>query len=321
MLVCGLLAGCDTLPASVPPGQNAGQSGNLRVFTDENLLLLYGIGSLECLDSKNLPATYAPKGGPEPCLPGDRLKVAQRSLKAAPNTARASVGVQPSLAGQSPGADASRGAAARSYIGSAFFVSASGHVLTNAHVVAHCTTARLMLPGEAVPARIVARDPGGDLALLQAERAAPAVGRLRPTIRKGEPVAAYGYPLAGLLASGGNFTTGSVTALAGLRDDASRVQISAPIQPGNSGGPLLDESGNVVGVVVGKLDAMRVAQVVADLPQNVNFAVKGSVVTAFLEVHAVPYSKAQRAVRLSPSDVAARAREFSVRVECDRSTS
>ena len=60
----------------------------------------------------------------------------------------------------------------------------------------------------------------------------------------------------------------------GLLDDISQLQISAPIQPGNSGGPLLDEYGNVAGVVVAKLRALAVAKATGDIPQNVNFAVK-----------------------------------------------
>ena len=69
-------------------------------------------------------------------------------------------------------------------------------------------------------------------------------------------------------------STGIVSATVGLLDDISQLQISAPIQPGNSGGPLLDEYGNVAGVVVAKLRALAVAKATGDIPQNVNFAVK-----------------------------------------------
>src|ERR1700730_17779896 len=72
---------------------------------------------------------------------------------------------------------------------------------------------------------------------------------LRSGVHLGERVALFGFPLAGLLATSGNFTLGNVTAVAGLGDDTRIIQISASVQPGNSGGPLLDYSGNVVGVV------------------------------------------------------------------------
>jgi S1-C subfamily serine protease len=79
-------------------------------------------------------------------------------------------------------------------------------------------------------------------------------------------VIAYGFPLSGLLSSTGNATTGNISALGGIGDDPRHLQISAPVQPGNSGGPLVDMSGNVIGVIVSKLNALRVARVTADIP-------------------------------------------------------
>ena len=82
-----------------------------------------------------------------------------------------------------------------------------------------------------------------------------------------------GYPLRGALASGANVTVGNVSALAGPGDDRRLIQITAPVQPGNSGGPVLDSAGNAVGVAVAKLDAAAMARATGDIPQNVNFAV------------------------------------------------
>jgi S1-C subfamily serine protease len=195
--------------------------------------------------------------------------------------------------------------------GSGFFVSDAGHVLTNAHVVAGCTTARAVWPEQAMAAEILARDARVDLALLKTERPGPAVSRLRPAVRQGEAVAVYGFPFGGVLSSGGSFTTGGVTALTGVRDDNSRLQITAPVQPGNSGGPLLDEGGNVVGVVVSRINAMR-----SDVAQNINFAIKASEATSFLDAQGVRYATGKLQARLSPSDIADRARAFSVRIEC-----
>jgi S1-C subfamily serine protease len=109
-----------------------------------------------------------------------------------------------------------------------------------------------------------------------AQRGLPAlfILPLRASARLGEEIVVYGFPLAGLLASSGNVTTGNITALAGLGDDIRFLQISAPVQPGNSGGPVLDRNGNIVGIVVSKLDAIKTAIATQDIPQNVNFAIK-----------------------------------------------
>ncbi len=170
------------------------------------------------------------------------------------------------------------------------FVVAPGRALTNAHVVEDCRGVRVRAPGGAdLPARVLASDRGRDLALIEVPDGAgpPLSFRRDMNIRRGEGVVTYGFPLAGLLSSGPTLTTGEISALAGLADNQRQFQISAPVQPGNSGGPLLDSGGNVVGVIVSKLNAQRVAQRTGDIPQNVNFAVKGSEALDFLRQNRV----------------------------------
>ena len=109
--------------------------------------------------------------------------------------------------------------------------------------------------------------------------------------RLGESVEAFGYPLADILSTSGNFSLGNISALSGLGDDSRYLQISAPVQPGNSGGPLLDQRGNLVGVVSSKLNALNVMlQKEGDIPQNVNFAIKASVAATFLQSNNVKFS-------------------------------
>src|SRR6185437_7303219 len=98
-------------------------------------------------------------------------------------------------------------------------------------------------------------------------------------------------PLPGVLSSEGNLSAGILSATEGLENDARFIQISAPVQPGNSGGPLFDSSGHVIGVVEAKLDALKIAELTGDIPQNVNFAVRLSEIRKFLDGAGVRYER------------------------------
>ena len=169
-----------------------------------------------------------------------------------------------------------------------------------------------------VAVRLVATSQAEDFSLLKAAEAVETIASLRsePALRAGDGVVVFGFPLTGLVASTGNLTTGNISALAGIGDSTHLLQISAPVQPGNSGGPLLDLSGNVVGVVEMKLNAALVASKTGDIPQNINFAIKASVLASFLEAHNVRYQSAPAGANLSVADVGERARAFTVMVEC-----
>jgi len=192
-----------------------------------------------------------------------------------------------------PGADAamSGGAPAgrRTLSSGTGFVVAPGRVLTNAHVVESCGGVRVRpKAGQDLTVNVLARDPDADLALLAVQGdPGPPLAFRGGEIRRGEGVVTFGFPLAGLLGSGPTLTTGEVSALSGLRDIQTQYQISAPVQSGNSGGPLFDLSGLVVGVVTSKLNAQRIAQTTGDIPQNVNFAVKSTTAIDFLRRHGV----------------------------------
>jgi S1-C subfamily serine protease len=207
--------------------------------------------------------------------------------------------------------------------GTGFFVSREGHVLTNAHVVDGCSTAEVLRPGgKPEPAVISARDVTNDLALLSINSRGSTAPHLRTGVRTGEAIAVYGYPHFGMLSSTGNFTIGNVTASSGLNDDSRMLQISAPIQSGNSGGPLVDQSGNVVGVIVSKLNVLSVLKAKGDLPQNVNFAIKASVARSFLEANGVKEATARpSATELPPADLADAVKQFTVLIACQSNTS
>lgn len=203
--------------------------------------------------------------------------------------------------------------------GTGFFVNDLGYAVTNNHVVEGCKSLYATdVTGLRTSARLIARDETSDLAVIRTEHRPQRTAILRRDVRLGENVSAFGFPLRGFLASGGNFTLGNVTALAGLGDDLRRLQISAPVQPGNSGGALLDKGGATVGVVASKLDTLMVAGAIDDVVQNVNFAVKTSVLVEFLTVNGVNYMSSDSiSTERQPEEIAELAREQSIFIECN----
>jgi serine protease Do len=174
-------------------------------------------------------------------------------------------------------------AAVQTGTGTAFMV-APDQLVTNRHVVENCASVEVFTADGKRPAQILVADASVDLALLRVPglRGTPVKLRNSRSIRLGETVFVFGFPLSGSLTSGGNFTSGLVSGLRGLHDAPGEVQITAPVQPGNSGGPLLDASGQVIGVVKAKLDAMKAAKAIGDIPQNVNFAISAPTLADFL---------------------------------------
>ena len=90
----------------------------------------------------------------------------------------------------------------------------------------------------------------------------------------GAKVFTVGFPNPDIQGSAAKYTDGAISALTGIMDDVRTIQVTVPVQPGNSGGALAEEAGNAVGVVVAKLNAAAVFEYTGDIPQNVNFAVK-----------------------------------------------
>jgi S1-C subfamily serine protease len=190
-------------------------------------------------------------------------------------------------------------------------------VLTNQHVVANCGALDVMMNGNRHPAKLRKQDANNDLALLDV--ATLPVGptpALRRQAATGEPVLVAGYPLSGVLSSDIIVTDGIVNSLSGLANNASQLQISAPVQPGNSGGPLIDRGGNLVGVVVAKLNALRAAAITGDIPQNINFAIKPEIVSLFVQSENLAMRSTESKAKLDTQALAELARGFTLKVEC-----
>jgi S1-C subfamily serine protease len=200
--------------------------------------------------------------------------------------------------------------------GSGFIVDKSGSVVTNRHVVTNCTEISVTHDEKKYSAVVGAADERLDLAVLKTKISSPGASIRRDSSITGQIVFAAGFPLSGLLSKDMNFTPGMISATSGIGGDVTRLQVTTPIQPGNSGGPLLDESAAVSGVIVSKLDAVAIANRTGDIPQNVNFAVKSDILRLFLDSNRIKYEQGN-GIAKAGSEVAAKARLFTVQVFCD----
>lgn len=161
--------------------------------------------------------------------------------------------------------------------GTGFFIAADGHILTSNHVIQgaqaiHVTTSS----GERLPARLVRASAATDVAVLKIEGTPPrhlTLGSAR-AVQSGARVFTVGFPIADVLGREPRYTEGTVSALSGPGGDQTFLQISVPVQPGNSGGPLLSEGGEVIGIIAASAAVSAFFARTGALPQNLNWAVK-----------------------------------------------
>jgi S1-C subfamily serine protease len=172
--------------------------------------------------------------------------------------------------------------------GTGFFISSNGTVVTAAHVVAKAKSMKARLStGTVVPLRVLRVNEKLDLAVLQADLAGSPPPSTMPIassyqITLGQPVMTIGFPNPGVQGMEPKYTQGTVSALTGVADNPNTLQISVPVQPGNSGGALVDMAGRVIGVVVSRLDAVAMVKLTGALSENTNYAVKSSHVLTML---------------------------------------
>ncbi len=179
--------------------------------------------------------------------------------------------------------------------GSGFTVSHIGHVVTNNYVISDCQKVVIHHKGQSVLARTLAFDPQNDLAVLKGEFRPSTVLKVsanRPELLQDIYVA--GYPFGQRMSRGVKVTKGIISSLTGIGNNFSNIQIDAALQPGNSGGPIVDEKGNVVGVAIAKLDIKKVLQDYGTLPENTNFGVKTSVVKSMLDSNNIDLPRPSR---------------------------
>ena len=228
----------------------------------------------------------------------------------------------------------------RSNSGSGFFISRLGHIVTNEHVVAGCKTVSVGDNSRnRVPAEILQTDRRNDLALLKLttmDSASDATNKLvqklglellpssingllrSEEVALGESVMVAGYPYGDIFSDSVKVTRGIVSSERGVGDDSAQFQIDAAVQPGNSGGPIYDRSGNLVGVVVAQLDKFKVAKIIGSLPENVNFGIKASTVQQFLKSAGLPIRNSNNSKPLRLRDLAQVAKAQTLMVVCEK---
>ncbi|MCK1357340.1 serine protease [Bradyrhizobium sp. 199] len=231
------------------------------------------------------------------------------------------VAAKPPVAGDKQAAPPAKPGRTGTFTGTGFVVSPTGHIVTNSHVIEGCTgDIKGNLAGEAAMVlRVVSSDAINDLALLQAPAttAFKDFAKIRDrSMHSGDSVVAIGFPLHGYLSSDLTVTTGIVSSLSGFRNHTGRLQISAAVQAGNSGGPLFDMSGQVAGVVVAKLNALRMIKETGQLTENINFAIKTGALRDFLDNSVVRYQTAEPKGDLKTTDIAASARAYTMLISC-----
>ena len=237
-------------------------------------------------------------------------------------TTRRHIGGYPCNRAKHPVQWSDGGQAAEISSGSGVVISAKGEILTNAHVVEGCQSITVKLAsGNSEVGVLVASDEKNDLALVRLKDIA--IPALSCGVSGRCPGSCWRYDCCARLSAFRTTVVGrqrfswQCERFSGLRDDSRYLQISAPVQPGNSGGPLLDASGHLVGIVTAKLDAVRLARFTGDIPQNVNFALKAEVARTFLDSKGIAYQTARSDQQLSPADVGDMARPFTVHIECE----
>lgn len=183
-------------------------------------------------------------------------------------------------------------------LGTGFFVTDDGYLVTCEHVVSGATSFHVRSGGFPLPARLIKKDREIDVAVLKVDgtfRASPVLIDAspdfsfpalpipaQPQVKLGDPVFTIGFPNPDVQGVKPKLTRGEISSLAGIHDDPCYFQVSVPVQPGNSGGALVDECGNVVGVVTARLDDVATYESSGALPQNVNYGLKSRLVYAFL---------------------------------------
>jgi len=170
--------------------------------------------------------------------------------------------------------------------GTGFFFSTNGLFLTAAHVVKDATSIKVYWHEKEYDAENIFVDEPLDVALLKVSGAALQKSLILSNslgVKTGDAVFTLGFPQVQLQGIEPKYTNGSISSLSGSGSDPKYFQVSVPVQPGNSGGPLLNDEGHVIGMINSRLDDINTLRITGAIPQNVNYALKSSFILTLLE--------------------------------------
>jgi hypothetical protein len=200
--------------------------------------------------------------------------------------------------------------------GSGFYVSSFGHIITNNHVIDGCENMKLISKGRIIDTRVIANDPSNDLALLKAQEPSSTFFSININqVEELQDVIVAGFPFGETVSSSIKFTQGIVSSLSGVGNNYSQIQIDAALQPGNSGGPIIDEMGNIVGVAVAKLNLKKIMDDYGVVPENTNFGIKASAVSNLMLGNSLTI-KAPNFSKMTKSQLVKLAKEATVHLTC-----
>jgi len=222
--------------------------------------------------------------------------------------------VEPRPSGQDAGKVPGR-LVKKSAYGTGFAINDDGVIVTSYHVVKGATKIDVQFQdGTVSPAKVLKQSPNIDIAILKIDRPTPHYLPMdsQPEIGAGDHVFTIGFPVESLLGQEPKFTDGAISSLSGIKGEATFLQITVPIHPGNSGGPLLSENGKVVGVIAATIAFQPFVEQTRTIPQNINYAVSGSFVAPLLS----PYSEEEQETQglLTWREVVERARKAVLKV-------
>ena len=200
--------------------------------------------------------------------------------------------------------------------GTGFYVSEKGHIITNHHVIDGCTNMKVHSKGKVLETIKIADDKRNDLALLKISQRPTHVFALTDDSPFSlQEIIVAGFPFGERVSSTLKFTQGIVSSIVGLGNDYSQIQIDAALQPGNSGGPILDEYGNIVAVAVAKLSLKKILKDYGVIPENTNFGVKVSAVRNLMEGNNVSF-KTPNSVKITRQELSKNATDGTVYLTC-----